>query len=617
MIRIRLIVFVSMMMVVWVSCTTVSADFFYLTTEGVRHLDEIQSAIAPVTLQTNARGERYFHGIAIDAHPASDRSASWNSNEGRAQWTVIAFAADGTARSRKPTRLSEHWIRVDQQWDTLLDMRILFSNRDKLINAELGSRRYRSSVMEAMYPGTSFSPVNSNDLQSSSDELIEGAMVHLMRTSATDRNDYTLLLNKHMVEQRRPGITFSYYAADMLSSGLHEFPEDLIRLVAQQRRYQLFEPRIDEVATSMLQALSGNLEGSVVKFEANGSPSKPSESISGLVRGALVGAIYSAKPGAVSNNDDQKVWQLVDQIRTPDNPQLEQIKTQLQQRLDHLREHPRDKSPLTFRAESGKRQRLQVDNSELASVAMDVISADDAWFNSAKRVEHDNRTGQLIQETRKNLLSVLIEYGSTPEYPDPRQLDRIALRGKAIALIVHWIDPPAAANSAAQDRRIILANSNRDILYRRLVGPTYDPNYGRSALIREALNTGGWVLTDEAKYTIKKAFKEAMGCSAHILDLTQRLSDPELRSDLRESFPVEIRNNSEQMSDRLQTLLDVYRLKDSPNEKHRQVADYLIPMFDKIRLEMEAGENSDVDWQREKVKPLRFFIDFWGALISD
>lgn len=414
------------------------ADSIYLNAEGRRNLDVLRLRMAPAPIfEDVAQKLPFIRCVIVGERPARNPAAPYKSVDGSPEYDVVAFDGSGDRRSGTVT-ISDAWIQhIQPDIDSDLDVRSLFSNRDRLAGVALGSRAYFAMARRAADPqGTLGLWRNDVELPAEPRGVVEGGVIRFLTDPpmlgsdgygakwSLERQAALQAVIKKALAERLP--TAHLLTTDIRPSLL---VPALITAVARERAYRLSRTGFDRTALSMLVF--------ALDLAAVTHPEKPTGD-------SAATSIYFEGARAV-----QDVAQVIN-AATP---------------TSDARGAPPCPEGTPF----------CLDPSQRAEVAIDALMASDGLFST-----HNHW---------RILTGALVEMHTTRPGASPRSNDRIDLRDGAMKLFVHALNPPEGRDEDSRRRRQVGASAMRKELYRLLGDDRFPERY---AAIRAALSAGGW-----------------------------------------------------------------------------------------------------------------------------
>lgn len=138
----------------WAAAASLAnANSVYLNEAGRKNLEIIRLSIAPAPVfEDPVRRMPYIRCIIVAERAALNPTARADEAAGRPDYDLIAFDAGGEQRSAT-AKISALWINhIDPDFDTDLEVRWLFSNRDQVAGVALASRPYFALARRAADP---------------------------------------------------------------------------------------------------------------------------------------------------------------------------------------------------------------------------------------------------------------------------------------------------------------------------------------------------------------------------------------------------------------------------------------------------------------------------------
>lgn len=449
----------------WLTCLLLAssplpsfADSIYLNAEGRRNLDVLRLRLAPAPIfEDAAQNLPFIRCVIVGERPARDPAAPYKSVDGSPEYDVVAFDGSGDQRSGTVT-ISDAWIHsIQPDIDSDLDVRSLFSNRDRLAGVALGSRAYFGMARRAADPQGTLGLLWRNDIQLPAEPsgVVEGGVIRFLKDppilgggdpnglkwSLQRRAAHQALVKKALAE-RLP--TAHMFASDIRPSGL--LPT-LVEAVARERAYRLSRTGFDRAALGMLvfvldlaavthrEQPAGDSTADAIYFEGTRAVTSAVELIHAA---APESQAYGAPPCA-------------------------------------------EGMPFCL------------DPSQRAEVAIDALMASDGLFHT-----HNHW---------RILTRALVDMHAMAPSTGPRSNDRIDLRGGAMTLLAHVITPPMGRDEDSQRRREAGARAMRQELFALLFDDRSSPE--QHAAVRAAFTAGGWGPAEELLPFTESLFRAA------------------------------------------------------------------------------------------------------------
>jgi hypothetical protein len=451
----------------WLFCLVLTspfaafADSIYLNAEGQKNLDVLRLRLRPAPIFQDAQGQSFIRGVIVGERAALDPKAPYNTIQGSPEYDVVAFDASGDQRSAT-VAISDAWINyIQNDIDSELDIRYLFSDRDRLAGVALGSRAYFGMVRRAADPDGALG-LWRNDvaLPPEPPGVLEGGIVRFLKdppiVTAADpyaekwgmqRRAALDALIKKTLAQRLPKAHM--HRTDMRPS--LEI-EALVEAIARERAYRLSRTGFERAALGMLVFIfdlasvthreppTGGNRADAIYFEGSNS-----------VRDAIVSlesALPSFSSGAVPCSDN-----------TP----------------------------------------FCVDSSQRAEVIIDALLASDGLFHS---------------ENWWRILTELL-VGMHQPSPDGTR-PRVDVRDGARRLLAHCLNPPPGRDADSERRRRGASREMRKAVYKILFDDEEFAGQHRTA--RAALAAGGWGATEELMPFTRGLFDATIGYAGRSAD---------------------------------------------------------------------------------------------------
>ncbi len=221
------------------------ADKLILNSYGLKHLPELEKKLSPAPFYKDKKGQSYFLGLVVDAKPAPDLKADYRTEAGRPVYTFYAFDKKGQNRSAR-VDISDLWVRVENNLDTLMDLRVYASNRDIVFNTKIGSRKYMTGLLNAIDPDGSLGFSNTRPTEKP-EGLVEGALVNLLKQPMGTGNQMALMKNMQAAARKRLPLITQPSIYPYLDDG-----SPFIYIIAQARQYPVYENGFARAAFSIL-----------------------------------------------------------------------------------------------------------------------------------------------------------------------------------------------------------------------------------------------------------------------------------------------------------------------------------------------------------------------------
>ncbi len=444
----------------------------------------------------------YIRGVIVDARPARDVTARPKTVEGSPEYEVVAFDATGERRSR-PAALSDAWVHaIAPEINSDIDVRALFSDRDRLAGVALGSRAYFAMARRAADPSGRLGLWRGDvSVPPEPPGVTEGGVIRfLLDPPVFDASGLPTAWTARQRAARMEAVTRAL--AQRLPTAHTLFGETppaglvtmLIDSVARERAYRLSRTGFDRTALSMLVFI---LDLATVNHRETPAGDQPADMIyfEGLkaVERAIV-TIQAATPDSAGPEDTNEMAMLLHRYRAAQDPSEAQ-------RIAAEYEALRARATAERRAACARGAVFCLDPSDRAAVAIDALMASDGLY------------APLHLWTW--LAEALVAIQTTPPGPRPRRNDRVDIRDAASKLLIQTVNPPPGPNPASQGRRQAYAKEIREYLR----GTMFDDHSPPDARVvaREALAAGGWGSPEELASLVKTLIEEGMSyaSSAH------------------------------------------------------------------------------------------------------
>lgn len=558
--------------------TAASADKLVLTPTGMEKIEEIERAIAPAPLLTDAAGKPYIRCIIVDAVPG-DPSVPWTEPEGKPTYVLFAFGEEGRDVGPR-VQLSRHLVRFPGGgWngananavDSLLDLRTLCSNRDRLWRTPIGSRRYVAGIFRALDPDGALGLRLDLELPLDGDDLEEGGLVLALKKRPpgpgepgheTYRIDWErnvlLPARRRRAAKRLPELTNAlnfFHAPDLPL---------FVRPIAQARKYSIYDDGFEEAAIRLLVART-----ELARIDPERVPAARKKYAEWLrwegarVIDELVDYVSGATPGYAAPGEPGSY-----QSRLPQSA-------------------------------------LPVDPSDLADVAMDVLRASDAVFFSSPRPRPSPvptlggfpRPEPIAIPYGTHLVQELTKFGRELEGADPREEDEIDPRPKGKQLLLYLMGPPPSRDPQVQAARQRSAAIFKQVVQDQVFsgGSNSERNPGIRRFCFDALALSGWVASKKTLEATQSA------CSSSAFATAETIS----RMD-ESTTPVQRADAYARLKDRVQLMWDLAALTAVGREDERKIGQVVLDDLERLR-------SSKTVWHR----PRTVILDAWRQLAEE
>ena len=426
------------------------ADSIFLNAEGQKHLDVLRLRVLPGIVQQHPqRGVPFIRCVIVGERAARDVKAPYMSVEGSPEYDIVAFDATGDRRSA-PVPISRAWIEfIEPDFDSDLDIRSLFSNRDERAGVALGSRAYFAMVRRAADPkGTLGLWQNDMSLPPEPKGVQEGGIVRFLLDPPMD-NGWSARWQARRTATIKEGLAKRLPMEHRLTWDLRPslVAPRLVVAVARERAYRLSRTGFDRTALAMLIFM---LDLAVVGHGGDLSAPTRANSIGGEGRASVTDAIH-----------------LIQNATLPETG-----------------------------LECGAPTLFCPDRSQQTVVAIEALMASEGLFATPAYAE---------------VLARAVLHVHVPANAASLQRGKADVRGPAMKLLVHALKPPKGRDAASEKRRRAYADAVREQLHVTLLDVDRAP--GQQATARRALAAGGWGSAAQLQELANGLFNTATGFS--------------------------------------------------------------------------------------------------------
>ncbi len=551
-------------------------DSVYLNEAGRKNLETIRQQIAPAPVfEDPVRRMPYIRCMIVGERAALNPTARADEAAGQPDYDLIAFDAGGDQRSAT-AKISGLWINhIDPDFDTDLDVRWLFSNRDQAAGVALASRAYFGMARRAVDPQGQLGLWRHDlALPPETAGVKEGALIRFLLDPpvldasgnntawAARKQAEDLAAIKHIMARRLPLAHPPTYEIRPVTVAAQ-----LINAVARERAYRLSRAGFDRTALGMLVFL---LDLAVVKHRENPMADDASDAVYLEGIGALEQAITTiteATPTAAGHAEPPALMALMVRHASTDNDaakrKIAADYATLQARL-----------AATPRTSCAIHRQFCLDESQRAAAAIDALMACEGVY----------AVPQHALGLAGRLLDLLSE---SPTGLNFHQHDRVDVRDAALRLLAQLLNPPKSPHADRQRQRRDCARELRADLHGLLQG--HDERSYQHAAARRALAAGGWGPADEVQPFVTTLFDAALHYAA------DSVREPERRQSSRELA-----------ASRIATLRAVAELIGSQTEADRATANTVLGRLDQMRRDQR---------DKDKAEPrIATFLEIWDAI---
>ena len=510
-----------------------AADSIYLNAEGRKNLDILRLRIVPaVVLQDPARGMPFIRGVIVGERPAPKPAAPYKTLDGSPEYDVIAFDSTGDRRS-EPFTISDAWIEyVQPDFDSELDIRAAFSNRDELTGVALASRAYFGMVRRAIDPkGTLGLWRNDLQLPPEPSGVREGTAVRFLRD---------------------PPVVGTALPAEWIARD---------RAATMERIKDALAKRLP---TAHLRTWEGNPSGLVMPL-VGAIARERAYRLSGFERAALSILVFVLDLAGVQ--DGTPSAGAARAVRDVGTEGLQLLITSI--------------SSLTSPGRAGDEVQCAWEASFCLDWSQRVAVMIDALMLSEGLFTYTTWTGPLAEG--------LVSLHVPPRVEDAVSPGKVDVRGPAMRLLVHVLNPPPGRDAASTAARRTFSKQVRDRLY-RILGE--NGRAERHAVVRQALGGGGWGDAQEFGAFVTGLLDDAVGYagSAH------HAGNPERERFMRDLAAMRIRN-----------LRALAELAGSSAAHERAAAGTILQRVEELRVLVKKAQDSG---------GARVFLEIWDALAA-
>jgi hypothetical protein len=556
---------------------TADAGWFYLTPEGVKRIDEITRAIAPIPVERDpTTGQHWFRGFLVAVTLPKNPAAGLAHVDAWDEARIVPVDAKYRLYA-KPVTLSALWVRGGGAFHTIRDLRDYGGNFDEVYGTPVGSHRYLEHLYTAIDPDGAMGlrPPGRSAQAARPAKLIDGILVDLIRAHQAP-------------PAQRPAVWKKLFGGLPLTEGTWLSNRTLIfnalaqsqllpYWIAADRQYQLVEHR-----RGYPMAAEG-IAHAMLTFET-----LPPDRFPRLSQGEraplvalshiLIGHIQASIPGTFSHAyDDPRLQTLIDRVRadvttwsfdndTPDPQTLAAALSRSETELKGLAASPAagaivDRTP-------------RVDPSYQARVAFDLFKVTDTVF---------------FVHGLDELVSTLTMYGHTPFWPDPRKKDRLHLRANAVELLDRLANPPRATDARIEAQR----RKASEVCRKRLFHVAWSGLRGQRDFALDRLRQAGWGAAEDLTQFVDNMWDMTWRSAEREVVERETPSGPVPESQRAEARAAKI-GQDEEFRYSLTALSQIHDLGGSPNAGHAaaaaQVRRYLAAPAASGRSEDDRGK---------------------------
>jgi hypothetical protein len=199
-----------------------------LVVPGEKKLADLKKSLAPAPLFHDSKIGTWFQGRIIKIIPARP-GGDYRDPASHETYLFMAYGKNGSPVSRKPVLISRYYIRghLYHEFDTLLDIRRLVSNRHELLGLAIDDPVYRKSLYRH------FDPDGKLGLYTSGGKTISGKVVPNSLDSLVE-NGYPLL--PKMIFKAPPAM-INAMRSNWQRNFWHSFMQKIVYGVARSKRY--------------------------------------------------------------------------------------------------------------------------------------------------------------------------------------------------------------------------------------------------------------------------------------------------------------------------------------------------------------------------------------------
>jgi hypothetical protein len=482
------------------------AGWFYLTPEGLKHIDEITRAIAPIPVERDPQtGQRWFRGFLVAVSLPKNPAAGLAHVDAWDEGQVVAVDAKWRVQTR-PVALSAAWVRGSGAFDTVRDLRNYGGNFDEVYGAPVGSHRYLEHLYAAIDADGSMGlrPPGRPTPPARPVKLVEGVLVDMIRVQRAP-------------PAQRPAVWRQLFGGLPLTEGTWFSSRALIfnalapthllaYWIAADRQYQLLEHR-----RGYPMAAEG-IAHAILTFETLPPDRFPRHQdgrspVVGLSHN-LIADIQASVPGTVNESDDRRLQALIDRMRddlsdstfdrdTPDPQTLAATLPRYETEFQRLTASPAPDAPVD--------RTPRVDSSYQARTAFDLLKATDAIF---------------FVHGLPELVTTLTMYGHTPFWPDPRKKDRLDLRANAVELLDRLANPPRSTDPRIEAQR----RQASEVCRKALFQVAWSGRRGQRDFALDRLRQTGWGSAEDMTEFVDNMWDQAYRSAER--EVVERTSPP-------------------------------------------------------------------------------------------
>jgi hypothetical protein len=521
------------------------AGWFYLTPQGLKHLDEITRAIAPVAIERNPQtGQHWFRGFLVAVSPPKNPAAGLTHLDAWDEAGIVPVDASWR-KYAKPVTLSAAWVRGGAAFHTIRDLRDYGGNFDEVYGTPVGSHRYLAHLYTAIDADGSMGlrPASRAAPAVRPARLVDGILVGMIRVQRAPLAQRATLARQ--LFGSLPVAEGTWLSNRVLVFNSLAQLQRLPYWIAADRQYRFPEHRRGYPMAAEGIALA------LLTLET--VPSERAATSGIALSGTLIEDIKAAVPGSFNGAyDDPRLQALIDDVqaavvtggadrKTPDPQTLAAALSRYEGEAKRLMATPAPSSILD--------PSPRVDPSYRARVAFDLLKISDAVFF------HDEHQ---LQE----LVATLTMYGHTPFWPDPRRQDRLNLRASAVELLDRLANPPRSTDPRIEGQRRRASESCRQALFY----VAWAGRRGQRELALDRLRQAGWGTEEQLTQFVDRIWDAAWQGAEH--EVWTRTPPPPLPPAEQALARADKASHDEQLRYALGALSRLYDLAGSTNAAH-------------------------------------------------